>query len=39
MKRKAFYAKQMEIINLEQAYLGFVSIQLERLQRMVGIVQ
>ncbi len=39
MKRQAFYAKQMEIINLEQAYLGFVSLQLERLQRMVGIAQ
>ena len=36
MKREAFNVKRYEIINLEQAYLGFVSIQLERLQKMVG---
>ena len=39
MKREVFNIKRYEIINLEQAYLGFVSLQLERLQRMVGIVQ
>lgn len=36
MKCETFYAKQKEIIKLEQSYLGFVSIQLERLQKMVG---
>jgi len=39
MKREAFNVKRYEIINLEQAYLGFVSVQLERLQRMVGTAQ
>lgn len=39
MKREVFNIKRYEIINLEQAYLGFVSLQLERLQRVVGIAQ
>jgi len=39
MKREVFNIKRYEIINLEQAYLGFVSVQLERLQRMVGTAQ
>ena len=37
MKREAFNVKRYEIINLEQAYLGFVSLQLERLQKSFGV--
>jgi hypothetical protein len=35
MKWEVFYAKQHEIIKLEQSYLGFVSQQIERLSRML----
>jgi hypothetical protein len=36
MKRQVFYAKQMEIIKIEKLYLGFVSLQVERLSRMIS---
>jgi len=39
MKREVFNIKRYEIINLEQAYLGFVSLQIEKIQRAVGIAQ
>ena len=37
MKRETYYAKQHEIIRLEEAYLGAVMVQIERLRKTVGI--
>jgi hypothetical protein len=39
MKREVFYAKQNEIIKIEQLYFGAVMVQIERLRIMAGIAQ
>jgi hypothetical protein len=36
MKWQVFQAKQQDILKLEQSYLGFVSLEVERLTRLIG---
>lgn len=38
MKRKTFYSKLNKIVNLERAYIGIVSVQIDRLRKMTGII-
>ncbi len=37
MKRQVFFAKQNEILKLEQSYIGLVTIELEKLQKAIDV--